>query len=102
MKFSATLAVLLSFAVTASAQDTAPASQLATPIDPYVVGQAKPPAQPGQRLLDLTLTQAIDLALEKNLDLKVARMDPQKIDYSLRSARAAFMPRYSSTYSYNN
>ena len=34
------------------------------------------------------------LALEKNLDLKVARMNPQIVDYSLQSARAAFLPTF--------
>jgi outer membrane protein TolC len=72
------------------------------PIDRYVVGQARPPAEPGHTLVDMTLEQAMTMALEKNLDLKVARMDPQSIDYQLQSARAGYMARYTSSYSYQN
>ena len=63
----------------------------------YVVGQAKPPEVPGTAVMDLTLEQAVQIALEKNLTLKAAKLNPQLIDYSLQSARAAFLPRYSST-----
>ena len=41
-------------------------------------------------LLELTLEQAMEMALDKNLDLKAARMDPQTVDYQLQTARAAF------------
>jgi outer membrane protein len=52
--------------------------------------------------MNLTLEQAMDMALEKNLDLKVARMNPQALDYQLASARAAFMPQFTGSYSYQN
>src|SRR5262245_59621624 len=80
----------------ASAQTTAPATpapmpapapvsqaQPAPPIDRYVVGQAKPAEIPGTTLLDLTLEQAIQMALDKNLGLQAARMNPQLTDYQL-------------------
>jgi outer membrane protein TolC len=51
---------------------------------------------------DLTLEQAVQIALEKNLALQVAKLSPQLADYNLQSARAAFLPRYTSTYSINN
>ncbi len=87
----------------ASAQAAAPAgAQQAPPIDRYVVGQAKPPDVPGSTARDLTLEAAVLLALEKNLSLQVAKLNPQLADYSLQSARAAFLPRYSSTYSISN
>ena len=60
--------------------------------NPYVVGQAKPPVEAGASLRDLSLEQAVQIALENNLDLKVARMNPQIQDYSLVQARAAFRP----------
>ncbi len=53
-------------------------------------------------LLELTLEQAIEMALEKNLDLKAARLTPQTVDYQLQTARAAFNPRLAGTYGYNN
>ena len=72
------------------------------PIDRYVVGQAKPPDVPGTIQQDLTLEQAIVMSLEKNLALQVSKLAPQLSDYSLQSARAAFLPRYTSSYSINN
>ena len=77
-----------------------PATQL--PIDRYVVGQARAPELPGTTPQDLTLEQAVQVALEKNLALQAARLNPQIADYSLQSARAAFLPRYQATYGINN
>jgi outer membrane protein TolC len=74
----------------------------AQPIDRYVVGQARPPVVEGTNLLELTLEQAQEIALEKNLDLKAARLTPQGVDYQLQAARAAFTPRIGGTYGYNN
>lgn len=68
----------------------------------YVVGQAKPPMEPGATLVDMTLQEAIDRALESNLDIQTARLDPQIQRYSLLSAEAAFAPTFSTTLSYNN
>jgi outer membrane protein TolC len=72
------------------------------PPDRYVVGQARPPAVEGTNLMELTLEQAQEMALEKNLDLKAARLTPQGVDYQLQAARAAFTPRLGGTYGYNN
>ncbi|MGE5838217.1 MAG: TolC family protein [Acidobacteriota bacterium] len=104
------LAIAVFLPAVASAQTTAPAApapatpqtQAAPPIDRYVVGQAKPPEVPGTTLLDLTLEQALQMALDKNLGLQAARMNPQIADYSLQSARAAFLPRYTTLYRINN
>jgi len=70
--------------------------------DRYVVGEAKPPEVPGSTLRNLTLEDAYAVALENNLELKVARMNPQSVDYQLQAARAAFTPRLAGSYSYNN
>ncbi len=71
-------------------------------VEPYIVGQAKPPVEPGASLRDMTLEQAIEIALENNLDLKVARMNPQITDYSLQAARAAFRPTLSGNFNQNH
>jgi outer membrane protein TolC len=71
-------------------------------IESYVVGTAKPPVVEGSKVMELTLEQAYNSALEKNLDLKAARMNPQSVDYQLLSARAAFQPQITSSYSYRN
>ena len=63
-----------------------------TAIAQYVVGQAKPPVTPGVPVKELTLDDAIQIALEKNLDLQVAKMNPLIQDYNLVQARAAYKP----------
>ena len=82
-------------------QSNAPTGQ-AQRTDPYVVGQARPPVVEGTNVVDLTLEQAMAMALDKNLELKVARMNPSGVDYQLQGARAAFLPRYTATYGYSN
>src|SRR5581483_11820489 len=84
-------------APTAPPAPNAPAAQ-ATPgqapaVEPYVVGEAT---------RDLTLEQAIEIALENNLDLKVARLNPQIQDYSLQAARASFRPTLTGTFNQNH
>lgn len=95
------VATALAPGLSAQQQANAPAGQAQT-TDRYVVGQARPPIVEGTTITDITLDQAMAMALEKNLELKVARMNPQGVDYQLQSARAAFLPRYTSSYSYSN
>jgi outer membrane protein TolC len=85
----------------AAAGATSPAAAQAA-LNRYVVGQAVPTPAPGTTLMNLTLEQAMQIALEKNLDLKVARMNPPAVDYQLAAARAAFQPQFTGTYSYNS
>jgi outer membrane protein TolC len=73
-----------------------------TQIDQYVVGQARPPEVPGSSMLDMTLDQAMQIALEKNLDLKVQRMEPVIQDYTLQGLRAAYRPTFTGSYGYSN
>jgi outer membrane protein TolC len=72
------------------------------PVDKYVVGTAKPPEVPGSEPIDMTLEQAIQIALDHNLSLEVARLNPQIQDYTLEGARAAFVPQITASYNYNN
>ncbi len=84
-------------------QAPAPAGQQAGPVvAPYTVGQAIPEVAPGTTMVPLTLEQAMDIALEKNLALRAARLAPQMADYQLASARAAFLPQLTGTYTYND
>lgn len=91
-------------AVVAGFVSTPAAAQQASqaPADRYVVGQATPDVQPGTKMLNLTLDQAMEMALENNLDLKVARMNPQGVDYQLASARAAFTPQVTGSSVFQN
>jgi outer membrane protein TolC len=85
-----------------AAQQPAQQPQAPPAGDRYVVGQALPEITPGTTLVSLTLEDAMQLALEKNLELKAARLNPQLVDYQLRSARAAFNPQFTGTYSYRD
>jgi outer membrane protein TolC len=102
-----TLAVALllpgaSWAQTTTETAPTPQAAQAPPVDRYVVGTAKPPEVPGTTQMDVTLEQAIQMSLEKNLALQAARLNPQLADYNLQTARAAFLPRYTATYGINN
>jgi outer membrane protein TolC len=72
------------------------------PVDKYVVGTAKPPQVPGSETVDMTLEQAIQIALDHNLSLEVAKLNPQIQDYVLEGARAVFVPQITASYNYNN
>ncbi len=94
-------------AVTASAQTpVAPTGPMSgTPQaapDRYVVGQAKPPEVPGQPMMNITLDEAIQRALDRNIDLKVQRYNPQITDYQIRQTKAAYMPTFTETSQYRD
>jgi outer membrane protein len=84
-----------------TAQDPPQVSRQAQ-VDPYVVGSALPPTDPGRPMVTMTLVGAIDRALERNLDIQTARLGPRMQAFSLQAARAAFTPTISGTYGYNN
>lgn len=93
------LAVGLLWPVATSAQD-APA--VAGQLDPYVVGSALPPLTDEAVMVSMTLEDAIERALERNLDIQTAQLAPLMQAYSLQSAQAAFSPTLSGSYRYNN
>jgi outer membrane protein len=57
-----------------------------------------PPAAPGPEVRRLTADEAVRAALENNLGVQVARIDPQIQDLGIAQARAAWMPSFSSTF----
>ena len=91
------------FAQQQAATATASAAPMQTQtVDRYTVGQARPPIVEGSQLVELTLEQAQAIAIEKNLNLKVARMNPQGVDYQIAGARATFNPTFNLDYSYRD
>src|SRR5579862_8679204 len=72
------------------------------PVDTYVVGTAKPPQVPGSEPTDLTLEQAIQIALDHNLSLQVAKLNPEIQDYAIKGARDVFVPNFTSTIGYSD
>ena len=79
-----------------------PAALVAQEEDQYQMGQALPPVDPGETLVQMTLGEAVARALENNLDIQTARLDPDIQRYALSSAEAAFSPTFSTTLGYNN
>lgn len=71
-------------------------------VESYTVGEARPPLDAGATLTPMTLQGAIDLALEVNLNLQSARLNPLIQDYNVRSAQSAFSPTLSGTFGFNN
>jgi outer membrane protein TolC len=62
--------------------------------------QAATPAQPAGRAL--SLEEAVALALERNLDIAVQRMNPRTYDLSVQALKAAYLPNLTSTIGQNN
>lgn len=71
-------------------------------VEPYVVGEALPPVEAGAPLTPMTLREAIDRALDVNLNLQSARLNPEIQEYNLESAAAAFTPTLSTNFGFNN
>ena len=65
-------------------------------------GESRPAqAQGDQRsaagpTLELTIDEAVKMALDKNLDIAVQRLSPQMYDLSLASVKAAYLPTFTS------
>lgn len=60
---------------------------------------AASPSQPPARRL--SLDEAVRLALEQNLQIKIARLDPQIQDVAVAQARASWSPALSTTFTRN-
>jgi len=50
----------------------------------------------GDRLRELRMEEAVTLALEKNLDIQVARLEPQSVDFLIAGFKNQFLPVLSS------
>ena len=68
----------------------------------YLVGRALPPEVPGSVRIEMTLDEAIARALEMNLEIQTARLNPEIQDYNLMAAEAAFGTTFSTTLGQNN
>jgi outer membrane protein len=70
--------------------------------EPYEVGQAAPPLEPGGTPRPLRLEEAIGLALENNLGIRRERLNPEIQRSALRAARSAFGPTLSASLGHNS
>lgn len=83
--------------------------QLAPPPAPGAQAPAAPapPARPASAVpvvgaIDLTLDDAVALALEHNLEIAVERLNPQTFDLQIAGVRALYRPILTSTIGQNN
>ncbi|MEZ5288804.1 MAG: TolC family protein [Vicinamibacterales bacterium] len=53
------------------------------------------PSPGGQR--ELTLEQSVELALDRNLDIQVSRLEPQSVDLQVAGVRNTYLPVFNST-----
>lgn len=66
-------------------------------VDLTRLAAAAPPLQ-ARGVFDLSVDDAIERALDRNLDIAVERLNPQLRDLSIAEANAAFMPSLSSSF----
>jgi outer membrane protein TolC len=65
--------------------------------------QAPPAVQPPSRpVLNLKIDDAVQRALERNLDIAVERLNPQTFDLSLAALEANYRPTFNSTLGYRD
>ncbi len=64
--------------------------------------QATPASGDARPTVSLTLDDAIKLALDRNLDIAVQRLNPQTFDYSIANLEAAYRPTLTSTIGRNS
>lgn len=75
------------------------AARQASPQPPQAPQPSDPAAQPfapGRTVVRLSLDEAVKLALDRNLDIAVQRLNPETFDFSLATLRAAYLPSVSS------
>lgn len=65
-------------------------------LSPAIAGVSQPGAAAGSRR-ELRLEEAVAIALEKNLDIQVARLEPQSVDLLVAGFRNTYRPLVSST-----
>jgi len=80
--------------IKAAAARVGVAAQTPTPAS----GLGTPPAPGDGRTLSITLDEAVKLALDRNLDIAVQRLNPQTFDFALAALRAAYRPMLTSTF----
>jgi outer membrane protein len=64
------------------------------------VGQTRPTAAPlpAGTVLELPLDDAVQRALERNLDIAVERLDPQAFDFSIAALEANYRPTFTTNF----
>jgi outer membrane protein TolC len=71
-------------------------------IEPYEVGTAQPPIAENDVVIRMSLDEAIERALQANLNIQSVRLTPTLQAFAYRQARTAFNPDFSANIGYNN
>jgi outer membrane protein TolC len=105
--FATTIAFLLSVPAFAQKSPTADTARTESVIQQAMKtyqqgldGIRETTAQPGTisgDLREIRLEDAVGLALEKNLDIQVAKLEPQSVDFLVAGFRNTYRPSFSST-----
>lgn len=90
---------LLAWPAAAGAQ-TPQAPAPPAPLPP--VAQPSPAAAVARPVVDLRIDEAVQRALERNLDIAVERLNPQTVDLSLSGLLANYKPAFTSTVGYRD
>lgn len=88
----------------ASAQ-TAPATPQATPTTPQATPAPLPQPmaqEPARPVMNLKIEDAVQRALERNLDIAVERLNPQTFDLSIAGLEANYRPTFNYSMSYRD
>lgn len=99
--------VLVAAAMCALAVRTTSAQQVSDARVAELVQQALASAQPSPPTpasppVDLTVDDAVKMALERNLDIAVERLNPRTFDFSIAALEANYRPTLTSTFSNGN
>jgi outer membrane protein len=99
-----TAAVVVATSVSAFGQQVSASGQAgASPLSRAVEAAAKSAAQePGEVVRRISMDEAVKLAMEQNLGIKIQRFDPGIQDTGVYLARSAWAPTFSSTLSKNS
>jgi outer membrane protein TolC len=75
---------------------------LAAPTGILRAQTADPAAQPTHPIANVKIEEAVERALERNLDIAVERLNPRTFDLSLAALEANYRPTFNSTFAYRD
>lgn len=102
MKAISSIPALAAFVMLALPASPVSAQAELPEIESYEVGSALPPIADDDVVVRMSLQQAIDRALEANLNIQSVRLTPTLQAFAYRQAQTAFNPSFSANVGYNN
>jgi len=102
MKAISSIPALAAFVTLALSAGSASAQAELPEIEPYEVGSALPPISDEDVVVRMSLQEAIDRALDANLNIQSVRLNPTLQAFAYQQAQTAFNPSFSANFGYNN